>query len=275
MNIAMKIMRQLAGVKRAAYLVLAVAAAEMIVSGPVAAGSLVDTIKQVKPSIVGVGTYQEITRPPSKLLGTGFLVVDNRHIITNSHVLPKSLQVSQREFYCIFVGKGRNASIVRVEVVMRDDTHDIALLRAEKPIGSKPMNLRPAADLAEGEQVAFTGFPIGTVLGLHPVTHRGIISAKTPIAIPQATPKRLDPKMIKRLREAFEVYQLDATAYPGNSGSPLYDPANGEVVGIVSSVFVKSSKEKALSDPSGITYAIPIDFAIRMLEKAGLVKPRL
>lgn len=256
-----------------AYLVLAIVAAVMIDSRPVAAASLVETIKQVKPSIVGVGTYQEITRPPSKLLGTGFLVIDNRHIITNSHVLPKSLQVSRREYYCIFVGKGRSASIVRVEVVMRDDTHDIALLRAEKPIVSKPMVLRAAAELAEGEQVAFTGFPIGTVLGLHPVTHRGIISAKTPIVIPQATPKGLDPKMIKRLREAFEVYQLDATAYPGNSGSPLYDPENGDVVGIVSSVFVKSSKEKALSEPSGITYAIPIDYAIRMLEKAGLLKP--
>lgn len=269
----MKFMRRPAGARSARYLFAVLFAVAMAVSHPVAAAPLVETIKQVKPSIVGVGTYQEITRPPSKLLGTGFLVVDNRHIITNSHVLPKSLQVSRREFYCIFVGKGRNASIVRVEVVMRDDTHDIALLRAEKPIGSKPMTLRGAPELAEGEQVAFTGFPIGTVLGLHPVTHRGIISAKTPIVIPQATPKRLDPKMIKRLREAFEVYQLDATAYPGNSGSPLYDPENGEVVGIVSSVFVKSSKEKALSEPSGITYAIPIDIAIRMLKKAGLIKP--
>lgn len=269
----MKIPGRLLSVKSSTYIVFTLFAALMVVSRPAAAASLVETIKQVKPSIVGVGTYQEITRPPSKLLGTGFLVVDNRHIITNSHVLPKSLQVSRREFYCIFVGKGRNASIVRVEVVMRDDAHDIALLRTEKPIDSRPMTLRAAADLPEGEQVAFTGFPIGTVLGLHPVTHRGIISAKTPIVIPQATPKRLDPKMIKRLRETFEVYQLDATAYPGNSGSPLYDPASGDVVGIVSSVFVKSSKEKALSDPSGITYAIPIDFAIRMLEKAGLIRP--
>ena len=237
------------------------------------AASLVETIKQVKPSIVGVGTYQEITRPPSKLLGTGFLVFDDRHIITNSHVLPRSLRISQREFYCVFVGEGRNASIVRVTVVMRDDDHDIALLRADRSIDARPLVLRGNADLAEGEPVAFTGFPIGTVLGLYPATHRGIISARTPIVIPQATPKRLDLQMIKRLREAFEVYQLDATAYPGNSGSPLYDPVNGEVVGIVSSVFVKASKEKALSDPSGITYAIPIDFAIRILEKAGLAKP--
>lgn len=237
------------------------------------AESLVETIRQVKPSVVGVGTYQEIRRPPSSLLGTGFVVADDRHILTNSHVLPKAIKNSRREFHCIFVGTGRSAKIVRVKVVMRDEAHDLALLRTEKPLKSKPLRLRPAKGLEEGTSIAFTGFPIGAVLGLHPVTHRGIISARTPIAIPQTSPKRLDPKMIKRLRDTFDVFQLDATAYPGNSGSPLYDPGNGDVVGIISSVFVKSSKEKALSDPSGITYAIPADFAIELLRKAGLLKP--
>lgn len=234
------------------------------------ADSLVDTIKRVKPSVVGVGTYQEIRRPPSNLLGTGFRVADGHHILTNSHVLPKSIKNSRREFHCIFVGRGRNAKIVRVKIVMRDEAHDLALLRVEQPLKSNPLRLRSSKRTEEGMSVAFTGYPIGAVLGLHPVTHRGMISAKTPIAIPQTSPKRLDPKMIKRLRGAFEVFQLDATAYPGNSGSPLYDPENGDVVGIVSSVFVKSSKEKALSDPSGITYAVPSDFAIRLLRKAGL-----
>jgi len=53
------------------------------------------------------------------------------------------------------------------------------------------------------------------------------------------------------------VFQLDATSYPGNSGSPLYDPATGEVVGVLNMAFVKGTKEKALTDPSGISYAIP------------------
>ncbi len=247
----------------------------LLSSGPpaIAVDSLVDTIKLIKPSIVGVGTYQEIRRPPSNLLGTGFIVVDDRHILTNSHVLPKSTQNSRREYHCIFVGTGRGAKIVRVKIVMRDEAHDLALLRADKPLVSRPLRLRSAAGAQEGMSVAFTGFPIGAVLGLYPVTHRGMISAKTPIAIPQTSPRRLDPKMIKRLRSSFEVFQLDATAYPGNSGSPLYDPDNGDVVGIISSVFVKSSKEKALSDPSGITYAVPSDFAIRLPQKAGLLKP--
>ena len=43
------------------------------------------------------------------------------------------------------------------------------------------------------------------------------------------------------------MFQLDATAFPGQSGSPLYDGANGEVVGIINMVFVKGTKESALS----------------------------
>lgn len=103
------------------------------------------------------------------------------------------------------------------------------------------------------------GFPIGSALGLTPVTHRGIIAAVTPIGIPQANSRQLNPALIRRLAgDTFRVYQLDATAYPGNSGSPVFDPDTGEVLGIVNMVFVKGTKENALSAPSGITYAIPV-----------------
>ena len=67
---------------------------------------------------------------------------------------------------------------------------------------------------------------------------------------------------------AYSVFQLDATAYPGNSGSPVYDVASGEVVGIVNSVFVKGTKESALSAPSGITYAIPASKLIDLLQRS-------
>lgn len=238
------------------------------------ADSLVRTIPRIKPNVVGVGTYQEIRRPPSQLLGTGFSVIDDRHFITNAHVLPKLIEGSHREFYCIFVGTGANAEIVRVTVVSQDEEHDVALLRAEKGVQTTPLELDFEDIVAEGMSIAFTGFPIGLTLGLYPVTHRGMVSAKTPIAIPQTTPRSLDPQMIKRLRSTFDVLQLDATAYPGNSGSPLYDPESGKVVGIVSSVFVKSSREKTLSDPSGISYAIPIKFAIDLLRQEKLLPPR-
>src|SRR3569833_3332421 len=47
----------------------------------VGAESLPDTVARVKASIVGVGTYQRTSRPPARLLGTGFVVADGRHVL--------------------------------------------------------------------------------------------------------------------------------------------------------------------------------------------------
>jgi hypothetical protein len=41
-------------------------------------------------------------------------------------------------------------------------------------------------------------------------------------------------------------------------------------MGVINSVFVKEAKEMALSAPSGISYAIPVDFVRRLLDLAGL-----
>ena len=85
-----------------------------------------------------------------------------------------------------------------------------------------------------------------------------MIAAITPIAIPQGEFGRVKPRSRASTCERnVPVFQLDATAYPGNSGSPIYDPASGDVLGIVNMVFVKGTKEAALSQPSGITYAVP------------------
>ena len=69
---------------------------------------------------------------------------------------------------------------------------------------------------------------------------------------------QLTAATVRRLRAPFDVYQLDAVAYPGNSGSALYRVGSGEVIGIINSVFVKGSREHLLSQPSGIAYAIPV-----------------
>ncbi len=131
------------------------------------------------------------------------------------------------------------------------------------------LKLRDADTVREGDSVMFTGFPIGAVIGLYPATHRGIVSAITPIAIPQRSASQLDAATIRRLASgAFPVFQLDATAYPGNSGSPLLDPASGDVIGVVNMVFVKGTKEAALTQPSGITYAVPASHLRALMQRA-------
>ncbi|HND35526.1 MAG TPA: S1C family serine protease, partial [Nitrosomonas sp.] len=115
--------------------------------------------------------------------------------------------------------------------------------------------------------LAFTGFPIGMVLGFYPVTHRAMIASITPIILPVTNTKQLSAEKIKQLNKtAFHVFQLDGTAYPGSSGSPLYDSDSGEVYGVVNLVFVKGKKESALSNPSGISYAIPANFVTELLK---------
>lgn len=229
---------------------------------------LAKLIPRIKESVVGIGTLQELRRPPARLHGTGFVVGDGTMIVTNHHVAAVRVDTARNERLVVFEGRGERVRLHEVTIAASDPEHDTAILKLGRG-RIVPLVLGDERKALEGTSIAFTGFPIGAVLGVYPVTHRGIIAARTPIAIPQISPRGLDPKMIKRLRERVEVFQLDATAYPGNSGSPLYDAVTGEVYGIVSSVFVKETKEKVLSDPSGITYAVPIRFARRLLDKLG------
>ena len=248
---------------------LAAALLVLVASGQPAAGSLSETITRVKPSVVGVGTYLVTRRPPSLLKGTGFVVADGLHILTNAHVILKHLKVAKREALVVFIGHGDGTQRRIAKLVASDLLHDVALLK----ISGHPLPaLRMGDDrlVREGHAVAFTGFPIGAVLGLHPVTHRGMISAITPIVKPFVSSRYLDVQTIRQLRDPFSVFQLDATAYPGNSGSPLYDPNTGKVIGIVSSVFVKGAKKRVLQEPSGITYAIPISHSLALLRKVGV-----
>ncbi len=228
-----------------------------------------DAVRRIKPSVVAVGTYQATRRPPASLRGTGFVVADGLHVMTNAHVLPDALEDRHREALGVFIAQGERMEFRPSEKVAEDRVHDIALLRMTgSPL--TPLALGNDTAVMEGQSVAFTGFPIAPVLGLHPVTHRGIVSAIAPAAVAPPSPRQLDNRMIRRLEENYPVFQLDATAYPGNSGSPLYDAATGEVIGIVGSVVIKETKEKILRDPSGITYAIPIRHAKALMAGAGL-----
>lgn len=239
--------------------------------------ALADTIERIKPAIVGVGTYESTRRPPAQFRGTGFAVGDGTRIITNAHVLPKTVNSEHREYLAVFQRRGDRLETRRAQRIALDKRHDLVVLKV-KGAPFPPLTIATTGRVREGELYAFTGFPIGAILGLYPVTHRGIISAITPIAIPVGNSQQLNARMIKSLRSPFRVYQLDATAYPGNSGSPLYDPQRGVVVGIVNMVFVKATKEAALAaaieQPSGISYAIPSIYIHDLLESLDSSRAR-
>lgn len=231
------------------------------------AAELPDTIEAVTPSIVVIGTYKPLRQPPADFHGTGFAVHDGRHVITNAHVLPETVEMGDNERLAVFTGQGDRVAARQTQVIARDPVHDLALLRIE---GERlpALSLGASDGVRAGERFVFTGFPIGMVLGMYPVTHDALISSVTPIAIPQGRARDLDPAIIRQLEKPWDVFQLDATAYPGNSGSPLYDPDTATVVGVLNMVFVKDTKENVLQDPSGIAYAIPIRYARALLDDA-------
>jgi serine protease Do len=247
------------------------AAAAALAAGAAAAQQQIPaTIERVKASVVGVGTFQQTRSPPFRFLGTGFAVGNGSTIVTNAHVLPQKLDADQGETIAVIApGQNREMQLRRATRGADDPARDLALLNLPGP-PLPALAIRDSEGVREGESVLFTGYPIGAVLGPFPATHRGMISAITPIAIPAAHSSQLKPDLVRRLSSGpFPVFQLDATAYPGNSGSPVYDPATGEVIGVVNMVFVKGTKEAALERPSGITYAIPSRYLIELLKGGG------
>jgi len=252
----------------AGFAIAGTIAAMSIAAPPEARAQAPKAIERAKGAIVAVGTFQRARSPAFQFRGTGFAVADGLTIVTNAHVLPATVDAEKLETLAVLLPAiGREAQVRPARRGPADVAHDLALLRVEgSPLPA--LAVRDSETVREGDSVLFTGFPIGAVLGPFPATHRGMVAAITPIVIPPPNASQLDPVMIRRLAGgAFPVFQLDATAYPGNSGSPLYAPDTGEVVGVVNMVFVKGTKEAALTQPSGISYAIPSRYLIELLKR--------
>jgi serine protease Do len=229
--------------------------------------ALPEMIAASKPSVVAVGTFNPTDNPRFAFRGTGFVVGDGTLVITNFHVLPAAVDSATGPTLMVQVQRGRRETEGRIARLLASDrTHDLALLRIEgAPLPALPL-AEPDAT-REGTSIALIGFPIGGVLGFTPVTHRGIVSAITAIVLPAANSQQLNARTITQLRDgSFDILQLDATAYPGNSGGPVLDADTGRVVGVVNMVLVRGTRESALSNPTGITYAIPVRFVRTLIE---------
>ena len=250
----------------AAYL-LCITAIFALAIGPARGAELAQTIDRVKPSVVGVGTSLWTRNPSVQFFGTGFAIADGRLVVTNAHVVDRPLDKEKLETAIVLVSRDGEPQPREAALLAVDKEHDLALLRISGE-ALPALKLADSATVREGQMLAFTGFPIGMVLGFHPATHRGMVAAITPVVTPGVTARQLNARMINRIRDSvYNVFQLDGTAYPGNSGSPLYDPADGAVYGIINSVFVQGTRETAISRPSGITYAIPSRYIREFLQR--------
>jgi len=232
-----------------------------------AQADVADTLLSVKPGVVGVGLYSPTSSPRANLMGTGFAVLNGRYIVSCAHIFVKQPDTEKKETFAVFVGRDRQMAVRPAKLIATDKARDLALLKIEgDPLPA--LKLGDSASVREGWQLYFTGYPIGTALGLNPSTHRAGLAAVVPIYTPVPNMAQVNTRTLRQAHEPYEVLALDAIAYPGNSGSPVWHPDTGEVLGVVNSVYVKGAKEAALTAPSGISYAIPVKYVHQLIEKA-------
>jgi len=240
--------------------------------GEAVAASLPQTIAALKPSIVAIGTLQRNRSPAITFFATGFVVADGLSVITNAHAVPELLDSEHREQLGIVTSRDGQPDFRPAHVVAIDREHDLVHLRLDgQPLPA--LTLGKSSGVQEGQAMAFTGFPLGMAMGLHHVTHLATVSAITPVVLPSINAGQLDTRVRSQLQKApFDLFQLDGTAYPGNSGSPLFDPQTGFVYGVINMALLKGLKESALSNPSGISYAVPSAFIDALLRAGPSVK---
>jgi serine protease Do len=163
-------------------------------------------------------------------LGSGVIVTNEGHIITNNHVVD---QVDEIE---VQLSDGR---IKKARLIGADSQLDLAVLKIDNP-GVKPLVLADSDTVQPGDFV----LAIGNPFGLQETVTDGIISWK---GQPNSTDLRGD------------LLQTNAAINPGNSGGPLIN-MRGEVVGINEQIVSSSGGSQ------GIGFAIPSNTVRTVLE---------
>ncbi|WP_128379593.1 trypsin-like peptidase domain-containing protein [Streptomyces cavernae] len=185
--------------------------------------------------------------------GTGFVLDDRGHILTNNHVVDPA--GSDGRISVTFSG-GETAN---AEVVGRDSGYDLAVVRVRGVSGLKPLALGNSDNVRVGDPVVAIGAPFD----LANTVTSGIISAKErPIT---AGGEKGDGSDISYV----DALQTDAPINPGNSGGPLVD-SKARVIGINSAIRSAdggSDPESGQAGSIGLGFAIPINQGKRVAEE--------
>jgi S1-C subfamily serine protease len=171
-------------------------------------------------------------------LGTGFVIDDQGHVLTNAHVV---LGAGNVTFELPGILGGGAPKTYTAKVLGLDKSTDVAVLQIDAPASQlHPLTLAATGNHPKvGEPVV----AIGTPLGEEGTVTSGIVSAVS--------------REIDSLTPGIKIYgaiQTDAAINHGNSGGPLLD-ANGNVIGITSQILSENNGNV------GIGFAIPIGTA--------------
>jgi len=165
----------------------------------------------------------------SRNVGSGFIFSSDGYVLTNAHVVKDAQEV--------FV-KLTDKREFRAKVIGFDTNTDVAVLKIEGKNLPK-VTIGDSTKIKVGEWV----IAIGSPFDLDNSISAGIISAKA-----------------REIGDFLLLIQTDVAINPGNSGGPLIN-LKGEVIGINSQIYSRSGGYM------GISFAIPIDDAIRVAEQ--------
>ena len=197
------------------------------------------TVRQVYgedgPGVVSVDVASSEMGPGG---GSGFVVDEEGHIVTNQHVVEGAEGVSVR-----FASGARETA----EVVGEDPSTDVAVIKVDAPKSVlKPLTFGDSDSARVGDPVIAIGNPLN--VGLSVTT--GIVSGtERPIEAPNSY--TIDGAI-----------QTDAAISSGNSGGPLLD-AGGSVIGINSQVASAGGQGVA----QGVGFAVPVNTVKSVVEQ--------
>ena len=199
--------------------------------------------KKALPSVVNITSTEVVCcdfflRPvPQQGQGSGFIIDNQGHILTNYHVIDDAQTVE------VTLWNKKKFKANRIGV---DPVHDIALLQITGATDLQPATLADSTHLLVGQQV----YAIGNPFGFSGTMTRGMISAIRSVLLPSGN----------RIEDAI---QTDASVNPGNSGGPLLN-SHGDVVGITT--MIASNPNGGADQSAGIGFAIPISTARAVVE---------
>ena len=160
--------------------------------------------------------------------GSGFVVDEAGHIVTNQHVVEDAEDISVR-----FADGTRRSA----EVVGEDPSTDVAVIQVDAPRKAlEPLTLGDSSSVGVGEPVIAIGNPLN--VGISVTT--GIVSG---VGRPIKAPNNYTIN---------DAVQTDAAINPGNSGGPLLD-ARGTVIGVNAQIASESGGFQ------GVGFAVPIN----------------
>jgi S1-C subfamily serine protease len=190
-------------------------------------------VERAAPSVVTVHSARTVPRGPlglggralmSQGLGSGVVLDDAGHVVTNSHVVQGANEI----VLALPDGTLRAAKLRGV-----DPDTDLALLSVDSE-GLRPIGLGNSKELAVGDVVLAVGNP----LGVGQTVTQGIVSAVGRKGI--------------GINPIENWIQTDAAINPGNSGGALIDSA-GRLVGINTAILSRGGGSE------GIGFAIPVE----------------